>query len=132
MRVMLDTNAYAQLKRGHHRVADLLRGAEQVLLSFIVIGELLYGFRKGSRQDRNMRELRAFLDNPQVAVVTMNFTTADRYARIVARLREKGCPIPSNDVWIAAHAMETGADLVSFDRHFGEIDGLAWVDVSAA
>lgn len=132
MRVMLDTNAYSQLKRGHHRVADLLRDAEQVLLSFIVIGELLYGFRKGSRQDRNMRELRAFLDNPHVAVVTMNCTTADRYARIVARLREKGCPIPSNDVWIAAHAMETGADLVSFDRHFGEIDGLAWVDVSAA
>ena len=131
MRVMLDTNAYSQLKRGHHRVAQLLRGAEQVLLSFIVIGELLYGFRKGSRQEQNMLELRAFLDNPHVAVVTMNFTTADRYARIIAGLRAKGCPIPSNDVWIAAHAMETGADLVSFDRHFGAIDGLAWIDVSA-
>ncbi len=38
----------------------------------------------------------------------------------------RGRPIPTNDVWIAAHAMETGADLVSADRHFQHIDGLAW------
>ena len=35
--------------------------------------------------------------------------------------------LPSNDIWIAAQAMESGAELLSFDGHFAEIDGLAWV-----
>jgi len=62
----------------------------------------------------------------------VTFVTAERFGRIAAALREKGRGIPTNDIWIAAHAMETGADLVSFDTHFGEIDGLVWVDPSAA
>ena len=49
------------------------------------------------------------------------------YSRIAASLRAKGRPLPTNDVWIAAHAMETGADLVSADRHFEHVDGIAWV-----
>ena len=61
----------------------------------------------------------------------MTLTTADRYSRVAAALRVKGRPIPSNDIWIAAHTLETGADLVSYDRHFGEIDGLAWIPVTA-
>ena len=131
MRVLLDSSAYSHLKRGVRPVAGIVRRAEQVLLSTIVIGELLYGFRRGSRHDRNVQELRAFLDNPYVSVVPVSFVTADRYARIAASLRAKGRPIPSNDVWIAAHAMETGADLVSSDRHFEHIDGLAWMHVAA-
>ena len=61
----------------------------------------------------------------QLLQVTLN--TADRYSRIAEQLRRKGRPIPVSDIWIAAHAMETGADLISFDHHFREIDGLAWV-----
>ena len=131
MRVLLDSNAYSHLKRGHRPVAELVRGSEAILVPLVVIGELLYGFRNGSRLERNVRELHAFLDSPHVSVPAMTFTTADRYSRIASALRAKGRPIPSNDIWIAAHAMETGADLVSYDRHFGEVDGLAWVPVSA-
>ena len=131
MGILLDSSAYSHLKRGHRRVAELVRTSEEVLLSLVVIGELLYGFRNGSRLERNVRELHAFLDNPYVTVAAMSFTTADRYSRIAASLRAKGRPIPSNDVWIAAQAMETGADLVSHDRHFEEIDGLAWTHVPA-
>ena len=47
--------------------------------------------------------------------------------RIAASLRAKGRPIPANDIWIAAHALEAGADLVSYDRHFDQIDGLVLV-----
>ena len=90
------------------------------------------GSRKGSRLDRNVRELQSFLDNPYVTVLPVGLTTADRYARIAVSLRAKGRPIPSNDIWIAAHAMETGADLVSYDRHFEAVDGLAWVRVPAS
>ena len=132
MRILLDSNAYSHLKRGHRRLAEIVRGSEEILLSTVVIGELLYGFRRGSRLDRNLRELQAFVDSAYVTVVQVSFTTADRYARIAAALRAKGRPIPSNDIWIAAHAMETGAELVSADRHFGQIDGLAWMPVDDA
>ncbi|MXX69504.1 MAG: type II toxin-antitoxin system VapC family toxin [Gemmatimonadales bacterium] len=127
LRVLLDSNAYVQLMRGSARVAGIVRRAEEVLLSTIVLGELLYGFRHGSRYERNARALRAFLDNPYVTVVPVGETTADRYSRIAAALRAKGRPIPTNDIWIAAHAMQTGADLVSADRHFKHVEGIAWV-----
>ena len=129
MKLLLDSNAYSHLKRGHPRVAELVRMAEEVLLSAVVIGELFYGFRKGSRTEQNIRELYAFLDSPYVTFVPVSLVTADRYARITTSLRAKGRPIPSNDIWIAAHAMETGADLISSDQHFEEIDGLAWVHI---
>ena len=127
LRVLLDSNAYVQLMRGSARVAGIVRRAEEVLLSTIVLGELLYGFRHGSRYERNARAVRAFLDNPYVTVVPVGETTADRYSRIAAALRAKGRPIPTNDIWIAAHAMQTGADLVSADRHFKHVEGIAWV-----
>ena len=104
-----------------------MRGAEEILLSAVVFGELLHGLRHGSRYDRNIRQMRAFLDNPYVSLVPAGATTADRYSRIAASLRAKGRPLPTNDVWIAAHAMETGADLVSADRRFEHVDGIALV-----
>lgn len=131
MKVLLDSNAYAQLMRGREQVTRIVRRAEEVLLSTVVLGELLYGFRHGSRYERNARGMRAFLDNPYVALVPVGETTADRYSRIAASLRAKGRPIPTNDLWIAAHAMETGADLVSADRHFEHVDGIAWVRLRA-
>ena len=127
MKVLLDSNAYVRLMQGNERVAGIVRRAEEVLLSTIVLGELLYGFRHGSRYERNARAMRGFLDNPYVTVVPVGKVTADRYSRIAASLRAKGRPIPTNDIWIAAHAMQTGADLVSADRHFEQVDGIPWV-----
>lgn len=131
MRVLLDSNAYSQLTRGSHQVAEIVRTAEEVLLSAVVMGELLYGFRRGSRYESNIAELNSFLQNHYVTFVPVGLTTADRYSRIATSLRAKGRPIPTNDIWIAAHAMETGADLVSADRHFEDVDGIAWVRIGA-
>ena len=127
MRILLDSNAYSSLMRGEERTAEVVRDATEILMSAVVIGELLYGFRSGSRFERNAADLRSFLNNPYVSFVPVGPVTADRYSRIAAALRAKGSPIPSNDVWIAAHAMETGADLVSADRHFEAVDGIAWL-----
>ena len=128
MRVLLDSNAYSRLMRGDDQTATVVRDATELLMSAVVIGELLYGFRNGSRGlTETHRDLRSFLDNPYVSFVPVGSTTADRYSRIAAALRAKGNPIPTNDVWIAAHAMETGADLVSADRHFEAVDGIAWL-----
>ena len=125
MRVLLDSNAYSRLMRGDGQTVAVVRSATDILMSAVVIGELLYGFRNCSRFDRNASELRSFLDNPYVSFVPVGPITADRYSRIAAALRSKGTPIPTNDLWIAAHAMETGVDLVSADRHFEAVDGIA-------
>ena len=64
MKVLLDSNAYSLLMRGHGEVAELVRRAEEVLFSAIVVGELMYGFRRGSHFERNAADLRTFLDSP--------------------------------------------------------------------
>ncbi len=127
MRILLDTNAYSSWKRGHEGLKDIVRVAEHVLMSSVVIGELLFGFRLGTRYQRNSRELREFLDRSCVSPLPVTTATAERFGRIAAALRLRGTPIPTNDVWIAAQALESGADLVSSDRHFDLIDGVARV-----
>lgn len=122
----MDTNAYSAMLQGHDEVCALVRRSEQVLISMVVIGELLAGFRHGSRYEANRRVLDQFLANPYVSSVPVTLATADRFGRVWAGLSAKGKPIPTNDVWIAAHAMETGAEMLSFDRHFHEVEGLAW------
>jgi tRNA(fMet)-specific endonuclease VapC len=127
LRLLLDTDAYSALMRGHREVATRVREAERVLLSPIVVGELLFGFRLGRRREENIARLEAFLTSPHVALVPVTATTADRFARLAAALRAKGRPIPTHDLWIAAQALETGADLLSADAHFDAVDGLAWI-----
>lgn len=128
MKVLLDTNAYSRLGQGDPALAGLVREAGSILFSTVVAGELLAGFRRGTRHEENLAALRRFLASPRVSLLPVTWTTADRFGRILADLRRKGRPIPTNDVWIAAHAMESGAELVSFDPHFRQVDGLAWVD----
>ena len=77
-------------------------------MSAVVIGKLLYGLRSDSRFGRNGSDSWSFLDNHHVTFVPVGPITADRYSRISAALRAKGNPIPTNDVWTAAHAMERG------------------------
>lgn len=128
MRCLLDTNAYSALMRGEAMVADRVRRAQEVLLPVVVLGELLYGFLCGARYRKNLSELETFLDNPYVRLVPATRATADRFARIAAELRRQGTPIPTNDIWVAAQAMETGAELLSGDTHFDRVAGLAWTD----
>ena len=124
MRLLLDTSAYSEMRRGHPEVVGLVRRASRILLSPIVLGELLFGFRLGRRYEQNVEELEAFLESPFVEVVPTTAVTADRFARVAASLRRKGRPLPTNDIWIAAQALETGADLVTFDRHFEDVEGV--------
>jgi tRNA(fMet)-specific endonuclease VapC len=126
MKLLLDTNAYVAMMKGHAGVADRIRRAEEVLMSSVVAGELIFGFRNGSSYERNMSELNHFLENRFVEFLPVSYITADRFGRIAASLRRKGNPMPSNDIWIAAHAIESGAELLSFDRHFENVDGLVW------
>lgn len=130
MKLLLDTNAYSAWKRGHAQTCDLVRGAEHLVMSVVVVGELLHGFRGGTRFAENRRELDALLDRPVVTLLTVTLTTAEHFARVATDLRRQGTPIPTNDIWIAAHAMESGAELASFDGHFESVPGLSWIHVT--
>ena len=125
MRRLLDTNAYVGLKLGHEGVARLVRDADALVFSLIVVGELMFGFRNGTRYQHNVEELEAFLAHPSVKLLSPSWVTADRFGRIAAALRQAGTPIPTNDIWIAAQAFESGAELITFDKHFGSVAGLA-------
>jgi len=86
-----------------------------------VLGELRAGFLKGSRLTENLAELEQFLASPRVAVVLVDEETAERYAVIFESLRRAGTPIPTNDIWIAASAMQSGSVLLTTDPHFQDV-----------
>ena len=126
MKLILDTNAYVGFKLGHSEIVEYLIMADKILMSPIVLGELMFGFRNGSRYLQNMEEINLFLADDAVQQIAVSDITSDRYSRIATRLKQKGTPIPSNDIWIAAQTMETGAELVTLDRHFENVDGLIY------
>ena len=130
--ILIDTNAYAAYKRGDPAAVEIFRHAERIGISTIVLGELLAGFAAGNRERRNREELQAFLDTPRIDIFATDQTTADYYARVYLGLRRRGRPIPSNDLWIAATALQHGMALFSRDKHFTEIDGLLVVDSVSA
>lgn len=122
--IQVDTNAYTALRLGDDGVVEVMAYAQALLVNSVVLGELLAGFAAGTREARNRAELAAFLDSPRVQVVPITALTADSYALVYAGLRRKGKPIPTNDLWIAASALEHGAALLTRDSHFAAIDGL--------
>ena len=122
--ILIDTNAYTAFMLGDAAVVEVVAHAEQICLNSIVLGELLGGFAAGTREAKNRAELARFLDSPRVEVVPVTAQTADSYALVYSSLRRKGRPIPTNDLWIAASALEHGAALLTRDTHFGQIEGL--------
>lgn len=124
MKLLLDTNAYAGFKMGIPELIEFIGQANSILISPIVMGELIFGFRSGTRLQKNMDELNQFLAHEAVEVIYIGEITADRYARIAEQLKRHGTPIPSNDIWVAAQAMEYGAELVTMDHHFEKVSGL--------
>lgn len=117
-RLLLDTSAYSNLMRGNRRVADLLDEADEVFFSAIVIGELLAGFKRGGKEQGNKSVLKDFLSITNVSLLCIDDTTAERYSIILDYLKKAGNPIPANDVWIAASAMQHGLTLLTSDQHF--------------
>ena len=126
IKILLDTSAYVGFKSGTEEVIDSITSAETVLFSPVVLGELMFGFRNGNKFKENMDELNKFLEHKVVEIVHIGKTTSDRYSRIALHLKRQGTPIPSNDIWIAAQAIEHGAELITLDRHFEHIAGLIY------
>jgi predicted nucleic acid-binding protein len=117
-RVILDTSTYSAFMRGNSEIKRVLQEAESVHFNAVILGELLSGFAQGRYLTRNRAELRKFLQSPRVAVLGMGADTAETYAVILSSLKAQGTPIPTNDVWIAATAMEYGQRSLSSLRGY--------------
>ena len=123
-RIIIDTNFYTAFKRNDSAAVTLLQRAEYIGINSVILGELLAGFRCGNRERQNRLELDQFLDTARVATIAVDDETAEFYAQIFSELRQKGRPIPSNDLWLAASALQHGLALATFDDHFSSISGL--------
>ena len=124
MRLCLDTNAYSALGRNNLGVIALVETAEEIIVPATVVGELMFGFLRGGRLSQNEAALDRFLHEEGVRVQSITRDVAERYGYVRAALAVQGTPIPENDIWIAAVALETGTRLLSYDTHFDHVGGL--------
>lgn len=123
-KILIDTNIYSGALRGDQDIVGVLRQAEHIGLSVISMGELFSGFKGGTREEENKRQLGIFLDSPRVTLYPVDEYTSQHYCAVLDQLRRSGTPIPTNDVWIAAVAFQHGLALFTRDSHFSKIEGL--------
>lgn len=124
MRVAVDTNRLIDLLRGDAQLAERLGACDEVWVPLMVLGEIKAGFHGGTQGHRNEALLQRFLAKPTVSVLLPGRETAEHYARIFVQLKRAGTPVPDNDLWIAALALEHDLTLITRDRHFERISQL--------
>ena len=125
MKVLIDTNRYRDFCEGREETVDLVQRARSIFLPFVVLAELRAGFLCGTLARRNEQSLTLFLNSPRVRVLLAEEDTTHHFARIFAQLRLQGTPIPVNDIWIAALAVQHDLLLHSRDTHFDCLPQLA-------
>ena len=124
--ILLDTSVAVAHLRGVRAVSERFESINGIFLPIVALGELLCGVRKSVRAQENLSSLQTWLRT--VTLLSLTEVTADRYASIKHDLAKAGTPIPENDIWIAAHALEHGLPLVARDVHFKHIPGLVIQD----
>ena len=120
----LDTNVLIAFLRKPERFAERFSDFDQIVLSPVVLGEYRAGLFDTKAGRENKRALESYLRNPAVKIVPMTDKTSIAYSKIFQSLRKKGTPIPTNDMWIAAAALESGAALATDDGHFAAVEVL--------
>ncbi|SRR5258708_15826625 len=129
-RLSIDTNSYSNFLRGNKSSKKPFLEAGEIIVSTIVIGELYFGFKRGRNERKNLEILYKFLSDSKVKVLKISSQTAKIYSDVKHSLKEKGSPIPENDIWIAACAIETDSTLITFDKHFLSIENLKLIVVA--
>lgn len=124
-RFLLHTNILIALLAGESAVVAEVRSAAAIFLPAIALGELYYGALKSGRPAENLQVIDRLTAG--AAVLACGPETARRYGQAKAKLREAGTPIPENDIWIAALALEHELTLVTRDAHFAVVAGLTSV-----
>jgi len=126
-RYLLDTNIVIALFANETSATERLGEVEEVFVPSVVLGELYYGARRSRRVEENVAHIDEFA--ARNVVLSCDAETARRYGEVKNGLRQKGHPIPENDIWIAAIALQNDLTLVARNAHFGEVETLqveAW------
>ena len=129
-RIVLDTSAYSEYLKGNEAVKNIIQKADEISVTPVILGELISGFVKGRYEKKNRDILNEFLTSPRVSIIDVDEETSERYAIIINYLREQGTPIPTNDIWIAASAMQYGLKILTTDKHYLKVP-LVLVEVPA-
>ena len=122
-RFLLDTNIVIAIFANDATVIAQLAQATEVFVPSIVLGELFYGARKSNQAHANIARIEEFAT--EAVILPCDAATGAEYGRVKNDLRIRGRPIPENDIWIAAIAMQHGLTVVSRDGHFDEVSNLA-------
>lgn len=125
-KIVVDTSVVVAVLRRVSGLRERLRSAEELLVPLVVLGELEYGANLAKPPERQHEAVRTFMESVTLLLPTAR--TAAEYGRIKAALKAAGTPLPENDVWIAAFAVEHSLPLASRDAHFARVPGLAVQD----
>jgi tRNA(fMet)-specific endonuclease VapC len=121
--ILADTNVIIAVYKGQPAILTRLSGASEIYVASVSVGELIFGALKSTNQARNLERIDDLIASS--VVLPCDADTARCYAGIKHELKHKGRPIPDNDLWIAALAVQHDLLLLTFDKHFGEISQLA-------
>jgi predicted nucleic acid-binding protein len=124
VRVALDTNGLTDLFQGDAALAERLGLCDEVWIPLVVLAEIKAGFLGGTERHRNEILLRKLLSKTTVGVLLPDRETAEHYARLFVQLKRAGTPVPDNDLWIAALALQHDLLLITRDKHFKSIPQL--------
>lgn len=125
MRILIDSNRFIDFCAGDEAAIGTFERAALLVVPFVVLAEIRVGAQLARRGENQVRILNELLNQPGVRTVHSTDGTAHHYAAIFAQLRRKGTPIPTNDIWIAALAIEHNLVLYSRDPHFDQIPTVA-------
>ena len=123
-KILLDTNAYTSLLTGDENLLDVVAAAEILYMSIFVMGELYAGFAGGTRENENRETLHRFLKTSTAKILNATTETASVFSFVKNQLKKAGTPLPITDVWIAAHGLESGSTIVTYDAHFTMVPGV--------
>ena len=121
-RYLLDTNIIIGMFAEDKAIEEKVQNTEKLFLASPVVGELYYGARKSNRPIENLTRVNRLTQ--RFPLFSSGLETAQWFGIIKNQLRRKGRPIPNNDIWIAAIAMQHDLILVTRDAHFDEVESL--------
>ncbi|MEP6643282.1 MAG: type II toxin-antitoxin system VapC family toxin [Acidobacteriaceae bacterium] len=120
--MILDTNALSAVADNDPAITPLLARADQIAIPVIVLGEYRYGIAQSRHRASYAEWLKSLLRD--CLVLDVNESTVHHYAEITLELKQKGRPIPTNDIWIAALCRQHSRSLLSRDQHFDLVPGI--------
>ena len=129
-RLILDTNALIQLDRHGERVAGISE-SDDIAIAAVTLAELRHGALAADAARRQAR--RQFIQDVEKTIEVLPYTrsTAAEHAALLDHVRRSGRPRGAHDLIIAAHARQTGRQVVSLDvkARYSDLPGVgipAW------